>query len=74
MWQVAIKNTQQGVFYYQDCVPLEALFVEDGRIEASAFVSAWKAMPDANEATKQLPLSIGDLQSMQVGPRRCYAR
>jgi hypothetical protein len=74
---VAIKNTQQGVFYYQDSVALEALFLEGGRMEAAAFVSSWKALPDASEATKQLPLNIGDLKAVQVrgrpGPLCCSA-
>ncbi len=68
--QVAIKTAQLGVFYYTDAVPLEALFLESGRIEAGVFVSSWKSIPDANEATKQLPLGIGSVEELQV--RGCY--
>jgi len=64
--QVAIKNAQQGVFYYPDSVSLEALFVEGGRIEAAAFVSTWKAISSDNEITKHLPVSINSLKIAQV--------
>lgn len=66
---MAIKNTQQGVFYYQSSVALEALFMEGGRMEAAAFVSTWKALPDASEATKQLPLSITHVEALQASAR-----
>ena len=66
MGQVAIKTAQLGVFYYTDAIPLEALFLESGRIEAHVFVSSWKSIPDANEATKQLPLGIGSVEELQV--------
>lgn len=64
--QVAIKNAQQGVFYYPDSISLEALFVEGGRIEAAAFVSTWKAIPSDNEVTRQLLVSINSLEIAQV--------
>lgn len=64
--QVAIKNAQQGVFYYPDSISLEALFVEGGRIEAAAFVSTWKAISSDNEVTRQLPVSINSLEIAQV--------
>ena len=63
---MAIKTAQLGVFYYTDAVPLEALFLEGGRIEAGVFVSSWKSIPDANEATKQLPLGICGVEELQV--------
>ena len=68
--QVAIKTAQLGVFYYTDAIALEALFLEGGRIEAGVFVSSWKSIPDANEATKQLPLGIGSVEELQV-PAPC---
>ena len=54
------------MFYYTDVVPLEALFLEGGRIEPALFVSSWKSIPDANEATKQLPLGIASVEELQV--------
>lgn len=72
--QVAIKTAQLGVFYYTDAVPLEALFLESGRIEAGVFVSSWKSIPDANEATKQLPLGIGSVEELQVHSCCCCSR
>lgn len=36
--QVAVKNNQQPVWYFTDKIPLQALFVEDGRMERGAFL------------------------------------
>ena len=63
---MAIKTAQLGVFYYSDVVALEALFLESGHIEPAVFVSGWKSIPDANEATKQLPLGIASVEELQV--------
>ncbi len=53
-------------------MPLEALFLEGGRIEPAVFVSSWKSIPDANEATKQLPLGIASVEELQVTDSRKY--
>lgn len=63
--QVAIRNTQQGVFYFTDQIPLTALMVEDGRIEPAAFVQSWKNLPEANESQKELPISITSLDMVK---------
>ena len=63
--QVAIRNTQQGVFYFTDQIPLTALMLEDGRIEPAAFVQTWKNLPEANESQKELPISITSLDSVK---------
>lgn len=56
--QVAIRNNQQGVFYFNDSIPLSALLREDGILQPSAFIPAWKSLPDANEAVQNLQVRI----------------
>ena len=63
--QVAIRNNQQGVFYFNDQIPLTALMQEDGRIEPAAFVQTWKNLPETNETQKELPISITSLDSIK---------
>jgi hypothetical protein len=36
--QVAVKNNQQPVWYFTDKVPLQALFLEDGKMERGTFL------------------------------------
>lgn len=36
--QVAVKNNQQPVWYFTDKIPLQALFVEDGKMERGTFL------------------------------------
>jgi len=50
--QVAVKNSV-GVFYFQDKIPLQAMFVEEP-MERNAFLQTWKSLPDTNEVVKQL--------------------
>lgn len=62
--QVAVKNNQQPVWYFGDKIPLQALFVEDGRMERSSFLETWKALPDSCEVSKDLPnVSIHDIDA-----------
>jgi hypothetical protein len=49
--QVAIKNNQQPVWYFADKLPLQAVFLEDGRIERGQFLETWKSLPDSNEVS-----------------------
>ncbi|THF99444.1 hypothetical protein TEA_018255 [Camellia sinensis var. sinensis] len=53
--QVAVKNNQQPVWYFNDKVSLLPFFTEDGRMERSAFLEAWKSLPDSNEVSKDFP-------------------
>ncbi|MCL7034354.1 hypothetical protein MKW94_001835, partial [Papaver nudicaule] len=53
--QVAVKNNQQPVWYFNDKVSLLVLFSEDGRMERANFLETWKSLPDSNEVTKDLP-------------------
>ena len=36
--QVAVKNNQQPVWYFTDKIPLQVLFVEDGKMERATFL------------------------------------
>ncbi|KAG1359685.1 beta-adaptin-like protein C [Cocos nucifera] len=56
--QVAVKNNQQPVWYFNDKISLHVFFVEDGRMERANFLETWKSLPDANEVTKELTNSV----------------
>lgn len=53
--QVAVKNNQQPVWYFNDKIPLHVFFAEDGRMERATFLETWKSLPDSNEVLKDLP-------------------
>ncbi|KAL2902752.1 Beta-adaptin-like protein C [Bienertia sinuspersici] len=53
--QVAVKNNQQPVWYFNDKISLHVLFTEDGRMERSTFLETWKSLPDSNEVLKESP-------------------
>ncbi|XP_058095041.1 beta-adaptin-like protein B [Magnolia sinica] len=52
--QVAVKNNQQPVWYFNDKISLHVFFMEDGRMERANFLETWKSLPDSNEITKDL--------------------
>lgn len=52
--QVAVRNNQQGVFYFNDTIPLEALLLEEGSLQPSEFIPAWRALPDASETVQPI--------------------
>ncbi|KAJ7562314.1 hypothetical protein O6H91_03G063900 [Diphasiastrum complanatum] len=56
--QVAVKNNQQPVWYFNDKIQLQALFVEDGRMERTTFLETWKGLPDSHEVSKELPNAV----------------
>ncbi|AQL06589.1 Beta-adaptin-like protein C [Zea mays] len=56
--QVAVKNNQQPVWYFNDKIPLHVFFGEDGKMERASFLEAWKSLPDDNEFTKEFPGSV----------------
>lgn len=56
--QVAVKNNQQPVWYFTDKVPLQALFVEEGKMERNTFLETWKALPDSHEVSRDLPTAV----------------
>ncbi|KAK9867573.1 hypothetical protein WJX84_010901 [Apatococcus fuscideae] len=64
--QVAIRNNQLGVAYFNDTLPLPAVLLEDGKIEGSVFVGSWKSIPEANEVTQQLPINMGNLEGVKA--------
>ncbi|KAJ0438517.1 putative coatomer/calthrin adaptor appendage subdomain, TBP domain superfamily [Helianthus annuus] len=62
--QVAVKNNQQPVWYFNDKISLLVLFTEDGRMERTAFLETWKSLPDSNEVSKDIPsIVINDIDA-----------
>ncbi|PWA95092.1 AP-1 complex subunit beta-1 [Artemisia annua] len=53
--QIAVKNNQQPVWYFNDKISLHVLFMEDGRMERATFLETWKSIPDSNEVSKDIP-------------------
>ncbi|KAL6544103.1 hypothetical protein OROGR_010600 [Orobanche gracilis] len=53
--QVAVKNNQQPVWYFNDKMSLFVFFTEDGRMERTIFLETWKSLPDSNEVSKDFP-------------------
>ncbi|EMS58764.1 Beta-adaptin-like protein C [Triticum urartu] len=56
--QVAVKNNQQPVWYFSDKGSLHVFFGEDGKMERTSFLEAWKSLPDDNEFSKEYPNSV----------------
>ncbi|KAF7053866.1 hypothetical protein CFC21_061678 [Triticum aestivum] len=56
--QVAVKNNQQPVWYFSDKGLLHVFFGEDGKMERTSFLEAWKSLPDDNEFSKEYPNSV----------------
>ncbi|XP_008593069.1 PREDICTED: AP-2 complex subunit beta-like, partial [Galeopterus variegatus] len=52
-WQVAVKNNID-VFYFSCLIPLNVLFVEDGKMERQVFLATWKDIPNENELQFQI--------------------
>lgn len=42
--QVAVKNNQQPVWYFNDKIPLHVFFVEDGKMERASFLEVKSEM------------------------------
>ncbi|KAK6941201.1 Clathrin adaptor, alpha/beta/gamma-adaptin, appendage, Ig-like subdomain [Dillenia turbinata] len=53
--QIAVKNNQQPVWYFNDKISLPLFFSEDGRMERASFLETWKSLPDSNEVLRDLP-------------------
>ncbi|PWA48595.1 adaptin family protein [Artemisia annua] len=53
--QIAVKNNQQPVWYFNDRLSLLVLLTEDGRMERPTFLETWKSLPDSNEVSKEIP-------------------
>lgn len=56
--QVAVKNNQQPVWYFNDKISLHVFFLEDGKMERANFLETWKSLPDSNEVAKDLSSAI----------------
>lgn len=59
--QVALKCNQLGVLYTADVVSLPAVLAENGKVESTAFVSAWKDVPESEEAQHTVGAIINDV-------------
>ncbi|KAK6251337.1 Clathrin/coatomer adaptor [Theobroma cacao] len=53
--QVAVKNNQQPVWYFNDKILLHVFFTDDGRMERTSFLETWRSLPDSNEVLKEFP-------------------
>lgn len=63
--QVAIKNNQQPVWYFTDKIRTQAFFTEEGRMERGIFLETWKALPDTNEVSRDLPsITVQNIDSV----------
>ncbi|KAK4795703.1 hypothetical protein SAY86_028029 [Trapa natans] len=56
--QVAVKNNQQPVWYFNDKISLLPFFTEDGKMERASFLETWRSLPDSNEVSKDLPETV----------------
>ncbi|KAK4743890.1 hypothetical protein SAY87_010202 [Trapa incisa] len=56
--QVAVKNNQQPVWYFNDKISLLPFFTEDGKMERPSFLETWRSLPDSNEISKDLPGAV----------------
>ncbi|KAK3227743.1 hypothetical protein Dsin_007605 [Dipteronia sinensis] len=55
LMQIAVKNNQQPVWYFNDKMGVNVLFTEDGRMERGSFLETWRSLPDSNEILKEFP-------------------
>jgi len=55
--QMAVKNNID-ILYFAPEVPLHVLFTEAGRLEKQQYLQMWRAIPDANERTRDVQLAI----------------
>lgn len=62
--QVAIKTNQLGVLYFQDNIVLESIFVEDGMIDQTIFLAAWKTLAGENDLNEVIGVAIPDVDGM----------
>ncbi|KAM6556688.1 hypothetical protein CsatB_003707 [Cannabis sativa] len=56
--QVAVKNSQQPVWYFNDKIQLHVFFTEEGRMERANFLETWRSLPDSNEVSRDFPNAV----------------
>ncbi|XP_020215040.1 beta-adaptin-like protein C [Cajanus cajan] len=62
--QVAVKNSQQPVWYFNDKISFHVFFTEDGRMERPTFLETWRSLPDSNEVSRDFPgIVIGSVDA-----------
>jgi len=56
--KMAVKNNlSPDIFFFSTTVNFPVLFTEGGQLERTAYLSMWKGIPDANESTRDIPLT-----------------
>ncbi|KAG7022848.1 Beta-adaptin-like protein B, partial [Cucurbita argyrosperma subsp. argyrosperma] len=50
--QVAVKNNQHPVWYFNDKISMHIFFAEDGTMERTNFLETWRSLPDSNEVSR----------------------
>ncbi|XP_022929129.1 beta-adaptin-like protein B isoform X2 [Cucurbita moschata] len=69
--QVAVKNNQQPVWYFNDKISIHVFFTDDGRMERANFLETWRSLPDSNEVSKDFPAIV--LTNMEAALERLAA-
>ncbi|XP_038888500.1 beta-adaptin-like protein C [Benincasa hispida] len=69
--QVAVKNNQQPVWYFNDKISMHIFFTEDGRMERASFLETWRSLPDSNEVTRDFPALL--INNVEAIPERLAA-
>jgi hypothetical protein len=63
--QMAIKNNVD-IHYFAPDAPLHVLFTEGGRLEKQQYLQMWRAIPEANEHTRDVALpGLLDVETLQ---------
>jgi AP-1 complex subunit beta-1 len=56
--KMAVKNNLSAdIFFFSTNVNFPVLFTDQGQLDRSAYLSMWKSISDANESTRDIPLS-----------------
>ncbi|KAF3813077.1 hypothetical protein GH733_000009, partial [Mirounga leonina] len=63
--QVAVKNNID-VFYFSCLIPLNVVFVEDGKMERQVFLATWKDIPNENELRFQIKESTYPARKLKL--------
>ncbi|XP_061362419.1 beta-adaptin-like protein C isoform X2 [Gastrolobium bilobum] len=62
--QIAVRNNQQPVWYFNDKISFHVFFSEDGRMERSSFLETWRSLPDSNEVSRDFSaIVIGGVET-----------
>eukprot|EP01105_Mastigella_eilhardi_P011217 TRINITY_DN2595_c0_g1_i1.p1 TRINITY_DN2595_c0_g1~~TRINITY_DN2595_c0_g1_i1.p1 ORF type:complete len:899 (-),score=327.34 TRINITY_DN2595_c0_g1_i1:108-2804(-) len=59
--QVAVKNNSGQIYYFAMNLPLQCALVEQGMVDQSSYLQAWRAIPDNTELVREVPVGSCDL-------------